>query len=234
MTLAEGKANANGRTAGLVEKPAIPRAAVEPQWNPKSRGTKILKEGARLWPSCLFWVEAAIGKTKNPSKDNQQGIDNYSKTGRWVDQAALAKFVGRAGRALGLRGAVNVLVTSSRDLRALNHRFRHKDKATDVLSFPPHGAGRFRRRHCDLGRDRCPERQTSGTSAATEIKILTLHGMLHLAGYDHERDQGEMERKEARLRKTFGLPVGLIERSLAGRKRVVRKPAPSVRRASPR
>jgi probable rRNA maturation factor len=52
-----------------------------------------------------------------------------------------------------------------------------------------------------------------GHTAAEEIRILTLHGLLHLAGYDHERDGGEMERKEARLRKSLGLPVGLIERS---------------------
>jgi probable rRNA maturation factor len=52
-----------------------------------------------------------------------------------------------------------------------------------------------------------------GHTTAEEIRILTLHGLLHLAGYDHERDDGEMERMEARLRKSFGLPVGLIERS---------------------
>jgi len=54
-----------------------------------------------------------------------------------------------------------------------------------------------------------------GHTAAEEIKILVLHGMLHLAGYDHELDNGEMEREEARLRKSLGLPVGLIERNLA-------------------
>jgi probable rRNA maturation factor len=52
-----------------------------------------------------------------------------------------------------------------------------------------------------------------GHTVADEIRILTLHAMLHLAGYDHERDNGEMERKEARLRKSLGLPVGLLERS---------------------
>jgi len=52
-----------------------------------------------------------------------------------------------------------------------------------------------------------------GHPAAEEIKILALHGVLHLAGYDHERDHGEMARKEQRLRRKLGLPVGLIERS---------------------
>lgn len=151
-----------------------------------------------------------------------------------LTSAALANFVGRAGRALGLRGGVNVLVTSSQELRALNNLFRHKDKATDVLSFPPMVPDGFAGDIAISAQIASQNAKLLGHSAATEIKILALHGILHLAGYDHEGDQGEMERKEARLRKTFGLPVGLIERSLAGRKRVVRKPAPSVRRASPR
>ncbi len=151
-----------------------------------------------------------------------------------LTSAALANFVGRAGRALGLRGGVNVLVTSSQELRALNNLFRHKDKATDVLSFPPMVSDGFAGDIAISAQIASQNAKLLGHSAATEIKILALHGILHLAGYDHEGDQGEMERKEARLRKTFGLPVGLIERSVAGRKRVVRKPAPSVRRASPR
>jgi probable rRNA maturation factor len=53
-----------------------------------------------------------------------------------------------------------------------------------------------------------------GHTAGEEIRILVLHGMLHLAGYDHELDTGEMQREEARLRKSLGLPVGLIERSV--------------------
>jgi probable rRNA maturation factor len=151
-----------------------------------------------------------------------------------LTSAALANFVGRAGRALGLRGGVNVLVTSSQELRALNNLFRHKDKATDVLSFPPMVSDGFAGDIAISAQIASQNAKLLGHSAATEIKILALHGILHLAGYDHERDQGEMERKEARLRKTLGLPVGLIERSVAGRKRVVRKPAPSARRASPR
>ena len=51
-----------------------------------------------------------------------------------------------------------------------------------------------------------------GHSAADEVKILTLHGILHLAGFDHERDNGEMARKESALRRKLGLPAALIER----------------------
>jgi probable rRNA maturation factor len=137
-----------------------------------------------------------------------------------LSEAALAKFLTRARGLTGLRGAVTVLVTSSRELQGLNRRFRGKNKPTDVLSFPavpglmPGFAG-------DVAI--CAEIAASnagrfGHTVAEEIRILTLHGLLHLAGYNHEIDDGEMERKEARLRRSLGLPVGLIERSgrLAG------------------
>ena len=54
-----------------------------------------------------------------------------------LSEASLSRFVTRASRAVRLRGALNVLVTSSQELRALNRRFRKKDRTTDVLSFPP-------------------------------------------------------------------------------------------------
>jgi probable rRNA maturation factor len=59
-----------------------------------------------------------------------------------------------------------------------------------------------------------------GHSAALEVKVLVLHGILHLAGFDHERDNGEMARKEAKLRRTLRLPVGLTERGRAGNKKL--------------
>ena len=132
-----------------------------------------------------------------------------------LSEATLAKFVARARRASGVRGAVSVLVTSSRELQALNRRFRRKNKPTDVLSFPampglsPGFAG-------DVAISAEIARQNArrlGHTAAEEIRILILHGLLHLAGYDHELDKGEMRSEEAHLRKSLGLPVGLIERS---------------------
>ena len=147
-----------------------------------------------------------------------------------LSEAALAKFVGRARRASGVRGAVSVLVTSSRELQALNRRFRRKNRPTDVLSFPampgltPGFAG-------DVAISAEIAKQNAcrlGHTAAEEIRILVLHGMLHLAGYDHELDNGEMQRKEARLRKSLGLPVGLIERS-----RQSSRAKPKRKRASP-
>jgi len=130
-----------------------------------------------------------------------------------LTSSALANFVGRAGRAVGLRGGVNVLVTSSQELRSLNNLFRHKDKTTDVLSFPPDLQDGFAGDIAISAQIASENAKRLGHSAAEEIKILALHGILHLVGYDHENDKGEMEHKEARLRKTLGLPVGLIERT---------------------
>jgi probable rRNA maturation factor len=107
-----------------------------------------------------------------------------------------------------------VLVTNSRELQGLNHRFRGKNKPTDVLSFPAM-PGLMRRFAGDVAISAeiaARSARQLGHTAAEEIRILALHAVLHLAGYDHELDDGEMERKEARLRKSLGLPMGLIER----------------------
>jgi len=131
-----------------------------------------------------------------------------------VSRAALARFVARARGAVGLENPVNVLVTSSRELQEMNRRFRRKNQATDVLSFPAgNGSAGFAGDIAVSAEIASHNARCHGHSAVEEIKILTLHGMLHLAGYDHERDNGEMARKEARLRRSLGLPVGLIERN---------------------
>jgi probable rRNA maturation factor len=127
----------------------------------------------------------------------------------------LAKFVARAGRASRLKGAVNVLVTSSSELRALNRRFRAKDQPTDVLSFPPgpcfvNGLAGDIAISADIAKRNA---RRLGHTAAQEIKILVLHGVLHLVGYDHEHDDGTMAGKEMKLRRLLKLPLGLIERT---------------------
>jgi len=132
-----------------------------------------------------------------------------------LSDTALAKFVERASRAIKLKGTVNVLVTGSSELRSLNRRFRAKDQPTDVLSFPPgpcfvNGLAGDIAISADIARENA---RRLGHSAAQEVKILALHGVLHLVGYDHERDQGAMAGKEADLRRSLGLPSGLIERS---------------------
>jgi probable rRNA maturation factor len=147
-----------------------------------------------------------------------------------LTEAALAKFVARARRASGVRGSVSVLVTSSRELQVLNCRFRGKNEATDVLSFPamPGVAPKFAGDVAISAEIASQNARRLGHTAAEEIRILVLHGMLHLAGYDHELDNGEMEREEARLRKTLGLPVGLIERNMQAP-----RAKPKRKRASP-
>ncbi|MGC2171907.1 MAG: rRNA maturation RNase YbeY [Candidatus Sulfotelmatobacter sp.] len=123
----------------------------------------------------------------------------------------------RARRAVHLRGTVNVLVTNGAELRSLNRRFRGVDKATDVLSFPAllrgnqaRGAAGDVAISADLARENAGR---LGHSVAEEVKILALHGILHLAGFDHERDNGEMARQEGRLRLLLKLDAGLIERA---------------------
>ena len=136
-----------------------------------------------------------------------------------LTELALDRFIARARRAAGLRGAVNVLVTSNAEMQSSNRRFRGKNAATDVLSFPaafdaPSGfAG-------DIAISASIASQNArwlGHTPAEEIKILALHGILHLRGYDHERDQGRMARREKQLRAKLHLPLGLIERALIER-----------------
>ena len=135
-----------------------------------------------------------------------------------LSSSTLERFVLRARLAVHLRDTVNVLVTSSSELKPLNRRFRGADKATDVLSFPSPPAPRRRSKRvagdvaisADIARENA---RRLGHSMADEVKILALHGILHLAGFDHERDNGEMARKESRLRLQLKLESGLIERT---------------------
>jgi len=132
-----------------------------------------------------------------------------------VSAAALARFVARAQRSAGLGGAVDVLLAGSLDLRVLNRRFRGKNQATDVLSFPA-GDGPRNGFAGDIAISVDIAKQNArrlGHTAADEIKILCLHGLLHLAGFDHERDQGQMARKELSLRRRLGLVGALTERN---------------------
>jgi len=142
-----------------------------------------------------------------------------------LSEGALDRFVTRAKRAAGVRGAVTVLVTSSQELRRLNQRFRGKDKPTDVLSFPAEmmSKGRFAGDVAISADIASKNARRLGHSPAEEVKVLALHGLLHLAGYDHEGDNGTMARKEMRLREQLKLPVALIERIEERQK--VRRPA---------
>lgn len=86
--------------------------------------------------------------------------------------------------------------------------------ATDVLSFPADEKGQLGDVVIAVGVARRQARE-AGHSLQTELRVLALHGLLHLLGYDHEHDQGRMARLERRLRRKGGLREGLIERSVS-------------------
>jgi probable rRNA maturation factor len=101
--------------------------------------------------------------------------------------------------------SLGVRFTSDRGIRELNREYRHQDKATDVLSFP----GESTPEGDHLG-DICisiptarRQAMAAGHSLDFELRVLLLHGVLHCLGYDHETDDGEMERLEKRLRKRW-------------------------------
>jgi probable rRNA maturation factor len=131
------------------------------------------------------------------------------------------------------RGTVSVAVVSDQRVRALNRQYRGIDRPTDVLSFPAESSPQ-RTRSTNFASSRkasvssvaelflgdiviargVARRQARelGHAETTELKVLALHGLLHLLGYDHERDNGAMARLERRLRRRGGLREGLIER----------------------
>jgi probable rRNA maturation factor len=131
------------------------------------------------------------------------------------------------------RGAVTIAIVPDNRVRVLNRQYRRQDTPTDVLSFPAFAGGRRRGTPAFADRRRrgkpagergdlgeiviaagVARRQASGAghSLQTELRVLALHGLLHLLGYDHEHDDGRMARLEARLRRKGGLREGLIER----------------------
>ena len=143
------------------------------------------------------------------------GVPIAKKDIRIPSARALASFLSKAQEAVRLKGQVTVLLTTNAVIAKLNARFRGKNKATDVLSFPAEGPGAE-----GIAGDVAISVTTAmgqaaeqGHSLSTEIKVLILHGLLHLAGYDHEADDGKMARRERLLRGRLGLPQGLIERA---------------------
>lgn len=132
---------------------------------------------------------------------------------RRVRRTPLREFLGELERRVTRGKSFDCLVTDDRELRTLNRQFRGKDYATDVLSFPAAETnGSLGEIAISLDRAR-DQAAAHGHPIDDELRILMLHGALHLAGLDHESDAGEMARAERRWRKHFGLPVGLIERS---------------------
>jgi probable rRNA maturation factor len=144
-----------------------------------------------------------------------------AKFGRALRRRALTAFLVQAATAVKLAGEVSVLFTTDAGIRRLNRQYRHRDKPTDVLSFPaPPPRDGQPTLAPDLAGDLAISVPTAARQAKDaghplfiELEVLLLHGLLHLAGYDHEADTGQMARRETILRKKLGLASGLIERS---------------------
>jgi probable rRNA maturation factor len=158
--------------------------------------------------------EAVIGTCDRPAVDNRQRAVRIARR-------PLESFLRRVQDELGLQEAgVTICLVSDREIARMNETFRKKKGPTDVLSFPsvarrtplrlqlgsikvkagyylgdiaisPATARRYAKEH--------------GRKLSSEVRMLILHGLLHLLGYDHETDRGEMRRLERRLRKRFGL-----------------------------
>jgi probable rRNA maturation factor len=125
-----------------------------------------------------------------------------------VDRRDLRRFLKDLAREILPEQGVTCLIATDKDLSALNRKFRGKDYAADVLSFPPEDIA--------ISFDRAAAQAAElGHSVEIELRILMLHGLLHLAGMDHHIDRGAMARAEVRWRKRLGLPCGLIERAKA-------------------
>ena len=139
-------------------------------------------------------------------------VPSATGLGRWLRTIAPVR----------ARGTVSIALVSDARVRALNRRYRGVNHTTDVLSFPAtaprratsHGPQIFVLGDIVIARG-VARRQAreAGHSELTEWRVLALHGLLHLLGYDHERDGGRMRRAETRLRRRAGLPGGLIERA---------------------
>jgi probable rRNA maturation factor len=138
--------------------------------------------------------------------------------GRPLRSQALARWLERNAPSRA-RGTVVIAMITDARMRRINRQFRRKDYATDVLSFPAMLPGSLGELAIGTGVMRRQARE-AGHSEAVEARILALHGLLHLLGYDHEADHGEMRRAEERLRKRARLPLGLIRR--AGDQRATR------------
>jgi probable rRNA maturation factor len=162
-------------------------------------------------------IEASM-MTLEPPRTLAGKIERVQDAEMWrawgLSRAGLSRFLRTAQAAVGLDGEVEVLLAGDRTLRRLNREYRGKDKATDVLSFPA-----LEELAGEHGGDLAISLDTAKRQAAEhghtlrdEVRVLLLHGLLHLSGMDHETDRGEMAEREGVLRTKLRLPNGLIAR----------------------
>ena len=124
-----------------------------------------------------------------------------------IDTKAWESFAEKAAAAIGKNGSTaTVAFVSDKAIRQLNHQFRNIDKATDVLSFPADEQDKLSLGDIAISVETAARQATeNGLTFDEEVAQLILHGLLHLSGYDHETDSGEMNRLEVRLRKKLGI-----------------------------
>jgi probable rRNA maturation factor len=137
----------------------------------------------------------------------------FRRTPSDIRPQAIVKFARMLQREVSKGRSFDCLVSGDAELRRLNRDFRGQDYATDVLSFPSGGksSAPLGSLAISLQRARAQGREF-GHSTEQEVRILMLHGVLHLMGLDHEADSGKMARAEKRWRTQLRLPNGLIER----------------------
>ncbi|MFI5096335.1 MAG: rRNA maturation RNase YbeY [Candidatus Acidiferrales bacterium] len=146
-------------------------------------------------------------------------IENHQHAVR-VQMRPLGLFLQRVKDELGLRGdCVAVRLIADGEMARLNGKYRGKRRVTDVLSFPVEHRSKpelranpkYKQRSAFLGDIAISpavarrNARSFGRGLTEELRILILHGVLHLLGYDHEADRGEMERVEMRLRRRLGI-----------------------------
>ncbi|HOM98662.1 MAG TPA: rRNA maturation RNase YbeY [Acidobacteriota bacterium] len=144
-----------------------------------------------------------MSRTKNP----KVRLFNRQRSRRF-DRDRLESFCRRLSEELDLQQTWGVILVGDRKIAELNRRFRHRSGPTDVLSFPT--SEEDRRVDPYLGDifisvETADRQKTSALE--DELCLLILHGVLHLLGYDHETDEGEMHRREECLRDRLGLPI---------------------------
>ena len=178
--------------------------------------------------------------TLEPPRTTAPGAASLHERDVWraagLSRAGLTRFLGVAQTAVELGGEVDVLLAGDRTLRRLNREFRGKNKATDVLSFPaPEELAGVHAGDLAISLETARKQADEhGHTLRDEVRVLLLHGLLHLSGMDHEVDGGEMAEREAELRAKLRLPRGLIARASAARPAKRTKPKRALSKASQR
>ena len=142
-----------------------------------------------------------------------QPLVSFRRVPSGLDRRVIEAFAVRLRKRVAGGREFHCLITGDAELQRLNQRFLRKKYPTDVLSFPA-GPGARDLGELAISSQRAREQAREfGHDIADEIRILMLHGVLHLTGMDHARDGGAMATAELAWRKTFRLPAGLIERA---------------------